>query len=180
MNRNSFIVVSLLLFVATSIVSVIFYENWNEEKKHRMILQEEVKQLRDRLEASESNNKKLVQHGKEFIEIMFTYDSKTAPGIQEKLLERASGQARDKLTKSEEVHHTEGTEDIGGDISSKVEILETYYNRIDEDSALVTVVFNHVLTVEGVATRTKNEAVVNLEHFEGDWSIENFEVKQLL
>jgi hypothetical protein len=169
-----------LLFILTAVTSFIFYEKWSQEKKERVTLQEEVKELTGKLQASESNNKQLAKTGKGFVETMFTYDNKTAPELKNKLLKKVHGKAREKLTAKEKHAHTEGAAALKSKFASSVEIEEALYNRIDEDSAKVTIYFDQIITIEGKETKTKNQMMIDLEHYKGNWSVYDFDMKQLL
>jgi hypothetical protein len=80
------------------------------------------------------------------------------------------------------VYEAESGEWEGGNdkISSFIEFKESYYNQVDEDSAKVTVIFNHAIRVQANTTRTENKMTLNLEHIGGKWKINDYTVEQTI
>ncbi|MFD2926297.1 hypothetical protein [Halobacillus naozhouensis] len=174
------LIITGALLIISLVFNVLLTSAVREAQSEGEHLQKEKERLESKLEASKENNEKLKVMGEKFVKTMFTFDNQTASDVKGKLLEQVKGKARSKLQEVQKTTESYEISKIEAEYSSSVKIKESYFNRIDEDSSLVTIVFDQALTVGGNKTVSQYEMKVWLEHFEGEWSVENYELQQLL
>lgn len=172
------LITSSLLLISI-VCNVIFGVAWKEQTAETNTLASENERLKAKLRASKENNESLKEIGEHFVNTMFTYDNKTAPGLKDKLLKQTEGKAKDKLLEKPKTGETSEIEVTEAKYYSEVDIKESSFSRINEEEAVVTIHFDQVLTVSGTDSKSEYTMKVYLERTAKEWKVIDFDMQQL-
>lgn len=171
--------VTTSLLIISIIINLILASEWRGAVADTKTLNKENKSLEAKLEASKENNESLKEIGENFVNIMFTYDNKTAPEIKNKLLREAEGKAKAKLLEKPKTGEISDIEATKTAYSSKADIKESSFSRVNETNAIISVNFDQVFTISGSGSRTEYTMKVYLEKQADQWKVIDYETNQI-
>lgn len=180
MKRILLISIAALLFVTSISTTFIFYNLYDKEKEHRKELEAKNEKLSTKIKISEKNNENLKVTGEQFVQKMFTYNNETFKKAQDEVLLMTKSKAKEKLLAARQPNQEDDTRTTKIKYFSDVAIKESYYNRIDVESALIIVKFDHNFTISKKTSSTPYQAKVWIRYSKGKWYIDNYELEQLL
>lgn len=173
------LLISSSLLLISIVCNVVLGVAWREQTAETYTLASENERLETKLRASKENNESLKEIGERFVNTMFTYDNKTAPGLKDELLKQTEGKAKAKLLEKPETGETSDIEVTKAKYYSEVDIKESSFSRINEAEAVVTIHFDQVLTLSGSDSRSEYTMKVYLVRTAKEWKVIDFDMQQL-
>jgi hypothetical protein len=181
MNKKylSIILSSLLVFSLVS--NFAFYDLWLQEKNKVSELKQKLNEAKKKIEALNSNHEQEINKvASDFVERLFTYDSRVYENGREAALKMTIGGAKKKLIKEQTRDQYEEFSEQGETTISLVNITDSVYNKTGNETAEVIIQFEQELVVNGIRTKTMNEMKLWMYYTSDGWKIKNYEIMQVM
>lgn len=181
MNKRYLSIILSVLLVISLVSNFAFYDLWQQEKDKVSELKEELNEANKQIEALNSNHEQEINKvAADFVERLFTYDTRVYENGREAALEMTIGEAKEMLMQQQAENLYDEFEVQDKIIASLVNITDSVYNKTGNDTATVTLQFEQDVVVGEIRTETRNEIKLWMQHAEEEWKIEDYKMMQVL
>jgi CII-binding regulator of phage lambda lysogenization HflD len=181
MNKRYLSIILGTLLVISLVGDFAFYDLWQQEKDKVSELKQKLNKANKQIEALNSNHEQEINKvAADFVERLFTYDSRVYENGREAALEMAIGEAKEKLVQqqAENLYDEFGGQDEI--ITSLIDIKDSVYNKTGNATATIIIKFEQELVMRESKTKTVNEIKLWIRYTADEWKIEDYEMTQII